>query len=50
MRIVEGTVAGRTLPAALVNVMASDASQADTYRTIKKAYTVLVRYELADRP
>lgn len=50
MRIVEGTAAGRTLPAAQANVMASGASSADTYRTIKKTYTVIVRYELADRP
>lgn len=49
LRIVEGTAAGRTLPAAQANVMASGASSADTYRTIKKTYTVLVRYELADR-
>ena len=50
LRIVEGTAAGRTLPAAQANVMASGASSADTYRTIKKTYTVIVRYELADRP
>lgn len=48
MRIVEGTAAGGTLPAAQANVMASGASSADTYRTIKKTYTVIVRYELAD--
>lgn len=50
MRIVEGTAAGRMLPAAQANVMASGASSADTYRTIKKTYTVIVRYELTDRP
>ncbi len=50
MRIVEGTAAGRTLPAAQANVMTSGASSADTYRTIKKTYTVIVRYELTDRP
>ena len=50
MRIVEGNAAGRMLPAAQANVMASGASSADTYRTIKKTYTVIVRYELADRP
>lgn len=50
LRIVEGTAAGRTLPAAQANVMASGASSADTYRTIKKTYTVIVRYELTDRP
>lgn len=48
MRIVEGTAAGGTLPVAQANVMASGASSADTYRTIKKTYTVIVRYELAD--
>lgn len=50
MRIVKGTAAGRTLPAAQANVMTSGASSADTYRTIKKTYTVIVRYELTDRP
>ena len=48
MRIVEGGVAGMPMPAVQTNVMASGASSADTYRTIKKTYTVLVRYELAD--
>ena len=50
MRIVEGNAAGRMLPAAQANVMASGASSADTYRTIKKTYTGIVRCELADRP
>ena len=50
LRIVEGNAAGRMLPAAQANVMASGASSADTYRTIKKTYTVIVRYELTDRP
>lgn len=50
MCIVEGNAAGRTLPAAQANVMTSGASSADTYRTIKKTYTVIVRYELTDRP
>ena len=48
MRIVEGGGAGMPLPAVQTNVMASGASPSDTYRTIKKTYTVLVRYELAD--
>ena len=50
MRIVEGNAAGRMLPVAQANVMTSGASSADTYRTIKKTYTVIVRYELTDRP
>lgn len=48
MKIVEQ--GGGAMPTAAMqsNVFTTDAAQFDRYRTIKKTYTVLVRYELAD--
>ena len=47
IRIVEGNNTG-VIPFAQSNVMSSDATLFDSFRTIKKNYSILVRFEIVD--
>lgn len=50
LRIVEdGTAGGPSVYAAQSNVRSSDAYSFDGFRTIKKTYSVLVRFEIVDK-
>lgn len=48
IRIVEEGSSNNMFPFAQSNVLSSDASSFDNFRTIKKKYSMLVRFEIID--
>lgn len=48
IRIVEDGAGGGMLPFAQSNVMSSEAASFDSFRTIRRTYSVLVRFEIAE--
>lgn len=49
IRIVENGEAGASLSVLQSNVRSSDANSYDNFRTIKKNYSMLVRFEIVDK-